>query len=255
MSTLVQLKKIIASYGGETADAVRYLPADYVINGMDLITIAVNNAMRTAERLHDFDYASDTATISIASTGTLLSAAVMNPGGTIKRVQDVMLPIAGSEYIPCEFMTDEGFRERLSGQIGRQPYDASATLDGYGIGSTGPLATQDGQIIKLYPADQFTFPVAAQLRVIRFMPELSGDSDTNFFTEIGSDYLQWQGIVELNRLTKNFSVRPSEGDVTEPMDLAQIAFESLLQWDRDVRKDTSTPDAGSIPQLPRPKGK
>lgn len=251
MSTLLDLKKIIASYGGTTAADVRYLPADYVINGIDLCTTALNNAMRTAERLHDFYLATDTATLTVDTSGTNISSAVLNPVGTIKRVQDVMLPIAGGNFIPCEFLTDDAYRMRTLGQIGRQAYNATATLDDLGVGSTAPFATQNGPLIQLSPADQFTFPVNVRLIVVRFMPELSGDSDTNFFTEAASDYLQWQGIVELNRLTKNFTLRTSEGDVAEPMDLAQMAFEALLQWDRDISKDTGTPDMENTPQLPR----
>jgi hypothetical protein len=68
--------------------------------------------------------------------------------------------------------------------------------------------------------------------------------------DVAPQALMYQSIVELNRLTKNFSVRPSEGDVSDTMDLAQMAFEGLVKWDISLKKGTNS-DV-EMPQLPRP---
>lgn len=254
-STIGILKKEIASFMGHTAaSTTRYLPADFVMNGTDLLLIALNNARRIFEKIWDFKYCETEAllTISASPSGGVLSAAtdLSSVAILVKRVQDVLLPIAVG-YVPVEFTQSDNYLSRLRAQVGRQIYSATATPEEVGISETNALATLQGQTIFLTPESMFSFPVSARLSIVRFMPDYTADGDHDFFVDIAPEALKWYAVVELNRLVKQFSVMPSEGDVTEPMDLAQMAFEGLVRWDMSLSKGTSTPDA-EMPQLPRP---
>lgn len=257
MSNFLETKKLVAGYEGNPSGSLtRYVPADFIIDSIDFLALAINNARRTFERLHDFQHAQTEALLAITASGTSIDEATDVLGGaiSIKRVQEVMLPIGGSAYIPCEFSTSSNYLSRIQAQIGRTRYSSTNTMDEYGGSIDSPVAVQQGPFISLVPTDQFSFPITVKLNVFQFMPDYSSDADHDFFLDFAPEAIQWQAIVELNRLAKNFSVRPSEGDVSEPMDLAQIAFESLVTWDLSINAGTSTPDA-PIPQIPRPPAK
>lgn len=250
----LELQKTVASYMGHPSGSqTKYVPADFIINSNDLLKLAINNARRTFETTWDFTWSQATALLTIAASGGLLTAATGNPSGSIliKRVQSVLVPIAGTDFIPVEFLSDEASQERIRAQVGRQRYSSTATLDDLGISSEFPYAVQNGLTISLAPAEQFSFPINAKLSVVKFLPDYSADVDTDFIMEVGLQALLYQSTVELNRLTKNFSVRPSEGDVTDMMDLAQMAFEGLVKWDISLRQGTNSV-IPAIPQLPRP---
>jgi hypothetical protein len=250
----LETKKAVASYMGHPSGSqTKYVPADFIVNSTDLLALAINNARRVFETLWDFNWSQVDALLTIAASGGLLSAATLNPTGSIsiKRVQAVLVPISGTDFIPVEFLDDQANLDRIRAQVGRQRYNSSATLDDLGISSEFPYAVQQGQIITLNPAEQFSFPVSAKLNVVKFLSDYSADADTDFILTIAPQAIMYQSIVELNRLTKNFSVRPSEGDVSDTMDLAQMAFEGLVKWDISLRQGTNTASP-EIPQLPRP---
>lgn len=250
----VDTKKAVASMMGHTAvSQVRYVPADFIINSFDMLAAAINDARQTIEKAWDFQWSQTDALLSIAATGGDISTATtLTPSAiSIKRVSDVLLPIGGSKYLPVEFLTNDNYLKRIRSQVGRQLYSSTATEDYYGIGETNATAVIQGKTISLTPASMFSFPVTAKLSVVQFMPDYSSDADHDFFLDIGAECIKWLAIVKLNRLSKNFSVMPAEGDVKEPMDLAQMAFEALVKWDISLNAGTSTP-AIEIPQLPRP---
>jgi hypothetical protein len=176
MVTYTELRSLICSYlSEETGNEVT--PADLLINGVDLLNQAINSARRHAENVLDFLHSEDTVDLSIASTGTLLSSATLSGVGVkIKRVKEVLLPVAGSDYVPVEFITNETRLGRLKRSIGQSPYDSSQTLEDLGVDVQIPYAYQHGQKVILSPADQFTFPVAAKLEVIKFLEDYNGSA-------------------------------------------------------------------------------
>lgn len=242
--TVGTIKSLLATYSGRSSvndlNPSNLTPAGVNI---DLALVALNAARRKAERLVDFRYAEIPGALSIASTGTLLSAATgLGSGATVKRVVDVELPIAGSDYIPIEFLREDEWIDRVRRQVGRTAYNAAATLASLGVSSGNPIAYQHGQTIFLVPASQFTFPVAARINVIRFMPDYTADGDSDFFCQVAPEYLQWQGTLELNKLFRRFQDR-QEGNIGEKEieALAQEALQTLIQWNQSIDTDTSTP--------------
>lgn len=169
------LKRLISGYLRDAQNGTSLAPSDFIVGGVDYIDAAINSAKFLIQKERDFKYNEITASLSIASTGTDLSAATLNGSAvTIKRVKEVLLPIAGGNYIPIELLTDDRFFTRLKASIGRQRYDSTATLEDLGIGDDNPVAILNGSFVQLFPADQFTFPVAAQLNAVRFLPDYTG---------------------------------------------------------------------------------
>lgn len=224
--TVGQIKDTIASY-------LKVKTYDFLVNDVDTLLIAINNARRTAERLHDFRYSEASVTLSIATGGTALAA-------TTKRVRRVSLPIAGGDYLPIEFMTYDEWLARLRRQTGRAAYLATNTLAQCGVSQVNPVAYQQGQSLFLVPASQFTFPVAAKLDTVQLQPDYVDDTSTDFFTVHAPEFLQFRAILEGNKYWKEFVPR-QEGGLDEPQQLADEAFQALIEWDNSLSQSTSTP--------------
>ena len=161
---------------------------------------------------------------------------------SVKEIDSVQLPDVNGDLFSIEFMTNDAWNTRIRQQVGRQAYDPSKTIAQLGISTRNPIAYQQGQTIFLYPASQFTFPTTVVMNVTRFMPDYTEDTDTDFFTEFAPEYLQWQGVLEVNKLYQQF-VQRQEGTVNEEAiaSMAQAALSALLIWDDGINDSTSTP--------------
>lgn len=243
-TTVIQEKNLIASYLGRTS-AADLNPSNLTPAGpnIDLGLYGLNQARLKIERAVDMAYSQSTGLISIVSTGTLLSAITGLPAGSsTKRVISVSVPIAGGNFIPVEFLTQTEYEDRVKAMIGRQAYSGAATLTGLGVTFDNPIAYQDGQTIFLAPASQFTFPVACEINVVRFLPDYATDADHDFFTDIAPDYMLWQGVLETNKLFRRF-VEKAEGNIQEESvkAMADEALQAFLRWNSDIGQGTSTP--------------
>lgn len=243
-STIGNLKDLIAIHLGRTT------AADLTVNGFDIGMFALNSAKRKVERAIDFRYSEAEASISIASTGTLITSATgLDTGSRVKRVITIDLPVAASEYIPVEFLTLEAWRARLAQQIGNVVYNAAATIANLGVYQDHPIAYQEGQKLYLVPASQFNFPVVAKAHVVRFLPDYSDNANTDFFTEVAPEYLLWQAVLEANKHFQRFAPK-QEGAIDEDAisTLAQEALSTLIAWNDGLNKGTSTPPGTGVPK-------
>lgn len=250
MSTTVgQMKSIVTLLLGNTN------LTDYINSGQDLILVAMNNARRSVERLHDFNYSRVTGTLSVASSGGDLTAIQVNSASVVlKRIYTVSLPVSAGDYIPVEFMTEKDFSDRLQRQVGRTPYDSSLTAADYGISSTAVVAYQRGQVLFLYPPSQITFPITARIDIVEFLPDYTADGNTDFLLTYGTDYIQWATIYELNKMVKAFVPRAeTEIQSEEIAGNMQSAYQSLLAWDNSINNDGTEADTQTIIQpVPNP---
>lgn len=187
----------------------------------------------------------------VADAGTGIPTVAFSGSGSIKTVDNVLLPIAGGNYVPVEFLDNETWVARIRRQLGRTwTYDPAATYAGIGLLWQNPIAVQQGQIITLYPATGSTlmFPIVVQLDAIRFLPDYTADANTDFFTLIAPEYLMWQGILEGNKLWSEF-VKVEEGVVNEESigQMAETALQSLVAWDQGVAKGITAKQHPSPP--------
>lgn len=266
-------------------------------SGENTLLNAINNARRTAERIHDFYYAQINAILPITAAGgniinatngviqtsgsliigktyqiTAFSAgdnftnvgAASNATGVIfkatgttpttwsngsalqgslnlKRVCNVLLPISGPSYLPIEFLTQDRWNARLRQMTGRQTFAAGNTLAQYGIYIENGIAVQQGQVISLY-GPNVTLPITAQLDAIQFMPDYTLGTDQDFFCVASPEFLQWQAILDGNKLWSQF-VPLQQGAVVEEsvQQFASEALQSLIAWDVSVQEGTNPP--------------
>ena len=248
MSTVIQIKTWLAAMSHRTT--VNDLnPSNWSPAGpnIDLGLVAINSARRYLERAHDFKYAEKNVFVSIPAAGGLLTAcyatsALTPPAIGVKRVSSVLLPVASSGYQPIEFMTEDEWVARTRRQIGRQPYNASLTLTQLGVTTNmNPVCYQQGQTLFLDPSPGTT---TAQLNVTRWMADYTADADTDFFTDRAPEALQWQALIELNKLFRVF-VPKQESNVDEASleKYRDEALQSLIAWDISTARSTSTPNA------------
>lgn len=243
--TIADLKTFMAVYLGRTTSS------DLVLNSLDTALIALNAARRYLERAHDFKYAETNVFVVVPATGGLLTACydtaahAETPEGQtaigVKRVSSVQLPVASSGYQPIEFMTEDEWVARIRRQIGRQPYDATKTLAQLGVtANMNPVCYQQGQTLYLDPSPGTT---TAQLNVTRWMPDYV-TSNTDFFTDYAPEALQWRAILECNFFWRRFIPKQESNiDVEEVKKMADEALQSLIAWDIETCRGTSTPDA------------
>lgn len=311
---------------------------------IDILTLAMNNARRWAEKLHDFKYSEADLFLSIASGGSTLDGAYAdssvtaagtlspnvagafaltgtynglpfytktvssvvyflafsgtawnitaggftvgsnywgytttssNPAGaytphgtntgtltitqvtgsvSVKKVQNVFLPVAGGDYYPVEFLLNDEWNRRQQIQIGKEPYNPAKTLAQIGVSNRNPVCVQQAQTLEILPASNlFTYPIVAKLSVTKFLQDYVNTTDTDFFLQRAPEFMLWQAILEVNRYFWNFTMR-QEGKIDEALVTASrdAAFASLLAWDASISGGTTTPAAPPAPPQPPP---
>lgn len=160
----------------------------------------------------------------------------------IKRIQNVLLPLADGDLVPIEFLTNDEWLARVQRLIGRSAWTPGLTLYQLGVAANNGTCYQQGQALYLVPVSQFTFPVQATLSCIQWLPDYTQNTDTDFIVQYGPEYLQWQGIIEGNKLLKTF-VQRREGNLDETNLQAEsdYALQALIAWDNNIRDGTATP--------------
>jgi hypothetical protein len=257
--TLLDLKHQIAAYFQLSVDA-------FTVNVgtvgspvyHDILTPAINTARLKAEREHDFQYSKTTVNLAIPSGGassgvSIANATLIGDGAvSVKRIRNVLLPLAGNTFFPCEFLLHDEYIKRQRRQIGRDLYDSSKTLGQYGLQVTNPVAYIEGQILRFDPPAIFTGSTTVRLAIVRFMPDYTTNTDTDYFIQYGFEYLQWQSVLEVNKVWRRFAPR-QEGNIDEGNveALAAQAMANFVQWDIGLTANTSTP---MLPAQP-PQGK
>lgn len=161
---------------------------------------------------------------------------------SVKRVSNVLLPIAQGLYVPIEFLTNDEWNERVMRLVGRPHYNAVKTAEEIGISQFNAAAYQQAQSIFLVPPSLFTFPQVAKLSIVRFMPDYTAGTDTDFFTQYAPDFLIWRAIWEINNYFKVF-VKRTEGNVDEVFvqGMADAALQAAIAWDNAIATGTTTP--------------
>lgn len=76
-ATIGTLKSDIASFLGYDKNGVLLTPSSFILNGQDLLLLALNNARKTAERIRIFRYAEINAKLSIGTNGGPLNTAYL----------------------------------------------------------------------------------------------------------------------------------------------------------------------------------
>lgn len=179
--TFTQFKEQVASYANRTA-------ASFVVNSNDLLAIAINDAKRDAQLVHDFNACRVDAYISISNNGALLSSATSSIGGPALRMRKILklwsLGDTNSRYQPIEIQ-DESVLGRIAPLYGEVLPNNRAFLRGTRLFVTGLTGSTNFLI------DGF-----------QWMPDYDGTVTTDFFLTDYSSWLLLQTIYTLNLYLK-----------------------------------------------------
>jgi hypothetical protein len=218
--------------------------ADLVIVNR-IVLQALNNARVWAERENDFALSLVHGTV-VAAPGTGASLDQVLVDGEVVKMKSIVAsyyePVAGSgEMFPIRRRpraTYVGSLRRTNllagsygpyGGYGSRPLPRLATEvhDGLGGGGGTEILTF-GNSLFIEPAG--TTDITLWLDGYRWMRPYQYDTDTDFFTEHGSDFLLWKAIIEVNHRLEIFAQR-QEGTLPPPTTMRDEAWESLLKWD------------------------
>ena len=232
--TLLEIRSAVAAY-------LKREPSELTVDGVDLGLAALNHARQRAELLHDFEFSRKLATVSVHGvTGGSLEAVVeygtTTPTLAVKTLVDVGVFDDDGNLQPVEWTTvaDSMRRAREDNSFGvpRYPTDGQAIATFHGRARIVFSANSIYVVPKV--ADQ---TYALGLEAYFFTPDwtdadlASNDSVAGHpWNTRGSEYLMWQGIVELNNLYKEFVFR-QEGNLPPPEKNAEAALAVLREWD------------------------
>jgi hypothetical protein len=203
--------------------------AMFTRNSTDLILVATNNALRTAQKRHDFNYLLHTAQVTVDPSLGVDWTSITNPEGTgttLRRLECVFL-VQATGVLPIRWMT----RAHLANEVLRSN-DRSVAREWYPTDAveyvTDQYALVEGNKIYIHPKPDTATTV--ELTGYKWLADMASASDTNFIIEFGFDWLMWQTLVELNYFTKQFVAR-QEGNLPPPTQMAERAWLDLVDWD------------------------
>jgi len=214
-------------------------------NQVDLLLVALNNARKTAERSHDFAICSKGGHYSVSDSGinwvediTWWDAGEQE----VRKVKNWYLRgtdgIAGGEYGNDTILraTDKDTLSRAQAAL---DYSGLRSLDRYpGSAVTDhrdPLLGQTYVVINGLKAALHPKPTSEKILTVDacfWWPDWTSDSDDDWFTKNGSEYLMLQGIIEANRLLAVY-VGNVEGNLPPPTKDVERALEQLISTDED----------------------
>lgn len=210
------------------------------VNTLDLFLAAVNQARMVAELNNDFEFTRRLMTLTVDGvTGGNLATAVEYGTSNIyeiKTMLDVGQFDTDGNFIPVEWtVTEDSLNRQRSNNpmtIVRYPTDAPSV--------TGPLGwrrfTFSGNKVYTFPkAPGVTFNMGFEAYTftndwLTYAPPTSPSDPDALWLSKGAQYLQWQTIIQLNQLFKDFVFR-QEGNLPPPQDLATQGLEAIKTWD------------------------
>lgn len=241
-----QLKTSIASYlhQADVSTFVKGSGADQV----DLLLVALNNARRLAEREHDFAACLKGGYYSVGATGANWTTGITwwDAGAQkVRKVKNWYLRgsdgIAGGEYGTNTILraTDKDTLVKAQaslyysspGSLDRYPGTLAATATDW----NDPLLGQNYVILNGPRVSYHPVPTSTQILPVDayfWWPAWTASTDDDWFTDYGSEFLMYQGIIEANKLLSVF-VGNVEGNLPPPTKDAERALAQLIATDED----------------------
>lgn len=226
--TIRELKSVIATYLQRPIDKLT------VDTPVDLVLVAINNARRSAQYLHDFNAQKVEAQIAVdASEGGLISSA---------KLIGTDIPVALKELITFSVLRDGQYRPiyhrpKKNHQAEIQLFDSVRNYDRYpSVESSRTTSSSEviifGDRVYFSPSKTETLFIDG----IAWLPDYTNDSPPDIFLTHGAEYLQWAAICELNYFTQTYS--PGlDGNLGPPTKARDQALQRLIAW--DIMRDES----------------
>jgi hypothetical protein len=233
--TVGQIKKSIAN-------KLQKDVCDFTINEVDELLVAMNNARLFAEQTHDFEKSKKLVELTISSPqGTDLSQALLWGTTTPVKVKSILnVCIAGDDgsLRPIDFrkrdtvLAEMRKVRRVGAQyfMGRYPPDWT-TLENATDFSVREVMQYANTVLMRPMLQSGTGSLKLVMEAYTWYDDYTHVAlYEDFFTQVGFNYLIWQGIVEGNHLFKEFVFR-QEGNLPPPEKMADKYLNALIVHD------------------------
>lgn len=223
--------------------------ADTIQNGMDLCMLALNNAKKKAERMHDWNceevsaYGGCTDGLGAWGNMTIVNDDASTELIALKQVQSFYLETEdGQTLVPLLHHTKKHGAVWAKERLEARGLDSAYRHRGDSSVANELIATngRNGYRHEVFVQGKKyeIHPNPAGERVVwvdayRWLPAYSSDDDEDFFTEQGHDYLMYAGIVELNLLFQTF-IPQAEGNLAPPEKARDTALAGLIEFDNFI---------------------
>jgi hypothetical protein len=244
MPTIGQIKEVIAAnLHKSTSDYVKGTGA----NQIDLLLLALNNARKSAEKLHDFaicrkrGYFSHSGGLQGWRNPTWFSGS-----GTARKVKTWYERVEGDETDGAFGGVDRVLRAITQDQkaqlYAREDYleaplwpNERYVADSESAVGRDPLLSQtyvvlEGHNFYIHPTSNATRLIVVD--TFYWWADWTLGTDNDWWTENGVDFLIMQAIVEANLMTQHF-VGNVAGNMAPPVKEANAALANLIQLDKD----------------------
>lgn len=227
--TLATFRSLVAAYMQRDETTFTY-------GALNLLTQAANMARRWAECQRNFELCRCQAQVANVhyQNGAQLSAATLKGTATsvlVKSIEKGFLPFSsGGGEFPIEVITRAKHIERVQRYYERQVNTAPVDLAATNVTSYFSLV-RHGDLIYLTPSDSENLgstTITVYLDIVKWLPEYSGDSDTDFFLDYCSHFMLLRTVHMLNFLIKEDQRMPvSEKEMA-------TAWQSVIAWDSSM---------------------
>lgn len=233
MSTLGTLK-------AEIAGLFTLGVADFTVNGKDLLTAAINNAVRKAQELHDFERTKVLTDLVVdgAAGGNYVTGLKLHGTATaveLMRIIDIG-PYDSDNVglIPKTWMTYDEYKTRQRSSSGWE-YDPEFRYPA----NERPDVTEVqyvlvGEVLKQVPTGTAGETSTVGLYGIKlhaaYAEGAGGDGTEDMFLKFGHDYVMWEAALNLNYLKQEWVLR-QEGTLGPPKSMRDEAWGAFTLWD------------------------
>lgn len=237
---LGQLRTVVCSNLNKTDGD----PDAFNIGGVDLLNLAINNARRVAQGLHDFERFKCLVDVVIDGVaGGELDTAYLHGGDAEDDLVEIYTIMeVGSydettgEFASGTFTTYDNLKVRQR-SMELSEYDPDIRYPGDWTPPRGirPNYVILGDRIFSQPLGESGEESTVGLYVVRYMGDVPSMEEDNsdfedWFMKKGGQWLQWQTIIELNHISKDFVFR-QEGNLPPPEKMAALCWDAVLKAD------------------------
>lgn len=226
MATIGDLKTQIAFY-------LQQSTSDFVVGSVDMLLVELNNARRTAESARNWHCEERSLSLTVSPTlGGEWSAAVGLYGyECIKTVKQYYISTCEGD-IPIRHVTKSHVAYDKRKELKSVSFDYNSRWKGDDGSGFDP---ESNPIVYVYNKTVFLDPVPSDctdlsLDAYIWLNDYTGNTDEDWFTEAGADYLKWACIVALNYRTGTFAPR-QEGTMSPPEKAKNDAYEAMRLLD------------------------
>lgn len=213
--------------------------ADFTINGEDMLTAAINHAVRKAQLNHSFERTKVLCQLSVdgAAGGAFADIVAKGTADPVKLLRIIDIGPYDDDnisLIPQTWMTYDEYKTRQRSHLGYE-YDPETRYPAGELPSIGGVNwVIVGETLMPIPAGNAGETQTVGLYGVKLFGEYAtgtgSDELEDMFLLFGSQYIQWEAALYLNHLRKEWVPR-QEGNLPPPTTMRNEGWDALVKWD------------------------